>query len=352
MSKHKPPGWVVSSETARTGSYEELRPLCEALGVPCSGSPEERLRINRTLVTISLKIDSGTVVGVMLETKRDEPVPDGVSISLTRETAVEVAAKQAGISREVQLGDPEFDVAVYVDTAAGDDEVKRVLRQPHVRRGALKLIKQLATHVFIGKDRVTASFADRANLFHAQTMISLLSAMLDVTSGGVPMGPAMPRPGSTLSWLLVLTWLGTVAAAWLSFSRYAVSLWLTLGGAAVGLLLFLPLSLWLRHTIRGASDSHAAFSWVRGLVFLNLITGGIAGARLANCELGASEGLLVTGTVKSVSTSEDTGRTTATIEWTNGERTSEYVDGSTAPGQVMEQWFFKGRLGALWTGNR
>ena len=352
MSKHKPTGWVVASETARTGSYEELRPLCEALGVPCSGAPEERLRINGTPVTISLKIDSGTVVGVMLETKRDGPVPDGVSISLTRETAVEVAAKQAGISREVQLGDPEFDVAVYVDSAAGDDEVKRVLGQPHVRRGALTLIKQLATHVFIGKGRVTASFADRANLFHAQTMITLVSALLDVTSGGVPMGPAMRRPGATLSWLLVLTWLGTIVAAWLSFSRYAVSLWLTLGGAALGLLLFLPLSLLLRRTIRGASNSHDAFSWVRALVFLNLVTGGIAGARLANCELDASEGVLVSGTVKSVTTSEDSGRTTATIEWTNGARTSEYVDGSTATGELMERRFFRGRLGATWTGNR
>lgn len=131
MSKHKPPGWVVSSETARTGSYEQLREVCEALGVTCSGAPEERLRINGTLVTISLRIDSGTVVGVSLETRRDEPVADGVSISLTKETAVEVAAKHDGISREVQLGDPEFDVAVYVDSAAGDDEVKRVLRQPH-----------------------------------------------------------------------------------------------------------------------------------------------------------------------------------------------------------------------------
>lgn len=352
MSKHKPPDWVVSSETVRTGSYEELRELCEALGVPCSGAPEERLRINGTQVTISLKIDSGTVVGVMLETKRAEPVADGVSISLTRETAVEVAAKQAGISREVQLGDPEFDVAVYVDTAAGDDEVKRVLRQPHVRRGALKLVKQLATHVFIGKGRVTASFEDRANLFHVQTMITLLAAMLDVTSGGVPMGPAMRRPGATLSWLLALTWLGTVVAAWLSFSRYSVSLWLTLTGAAVGLLVFLPLSLLLRRTIRGASNSHDAFSWVRGLVFFNLLTGGVAGARLANCELDASEGVLVSGTVKSVTTSEDSGRTSATIEWANGEHTSEDVAASTATGEVKERRFFQGRLGAVWTGTR
>ncbi|MDP3499732.1 MAG: hypothetical protein Q8S33_05345 [Myxococcales bacterium] len=351
MSKHKPPGWVVSSQTARTGSYKELGPLCEALGVSCSGAPEERLRINRTQVTISLRIDSGTVVGVALETKR-EPVWDGVSISLTKETAVEVAAKQAGISREVQLGDPEFDVAVYVDTAASDDEVKRVLQQPHVRRGALKLIKQLATHVFIGKDRVTASFEDRANLFHAQTMISLLSAMLDVTSGGVPMGPAMARPGGTLSWLLVVTWLAAVVAAWLSFSRYAISPWLTFGSAAVGLLLFLPLSLLLRHTIRGASNSHDMFSWVRAFVFLNLVTGGVAGARLANCALDSSEGLLVSGTVSSMTTSEDSGKTSATIEWTNGVRTSEEVVEPMATGDTIERPFFRGRLGAAWTWKR
>lgn len=84
-------------------------------------------------------------------------------------------------------------------------------------------------------------------------------------------------------------------------------------------------------------------------MFLNFVTGGIAGARLANCALDTSEGLLVSGTVSSVTTSEDSGRTTATVEWANGERTSDYTSGASAPGDVRERRFFPGRLGAAWT---
>ncbi|MBK8259484.1 MAG: hypothetical protein IPK82_43360 [Polyangiaceae bacterium] len=68
--------------------------------------------------------------------------PRPLQIELRRETAWNVKNKAAGIDREVQTWDPEFDKSVYIDTSAPDNAVSFVLSQQPARTAAITLLVQ------------------------------------------------------------------------------------------------------------------------------------------------------------------------------------------------------------------
>ncbi len=61
-------------------------------------------------------------------------------VLIRRERASDRLGKRMGFNREVQLGDPTFDDAAFIDTAEADDVVRSLLQRPDVRAGVLAVL--------------------------------------------------------------------------------------------------------------------------------------------------------------------------------------------------------------------
>jgi hypothetical protein len=347
----KPTDWRVTSESKKTGRSTELVELCEALGVACSGALEETLRINGRRVTLSLHVDSGTVVGVSLKLHWEPAPPSGPSIRLTKEDDADRRAKAEGVSREVQLNDASFDALIYVDSHTSDDEVKAHFRDPGVRRAAQTLFEQYATDVVIDHTGVVASFKERAGLFRATTLTALLRALLEVGRAGPPRGPHRSHPGDGVLKALLVLVLPTLGAAVYVVWVYVTSHWLTLAGVLAGLVAYGLSRLWIRVWVRGASSSHRTAGCLHSLLPLTLVAGGIAALRLTNCALDDSEGTLVQGTVESLQTDEDN-HTSAVVKWDSGAEHRVSASSDWAVGHRVQNRFYPGTLGFTWTRRR
>jgi hypothetical protein len=347
----KPTDWLVTSESKKTGRSTELAELCEALGVACSGAVEETLRINGRRVTLSLRIDSGTVVGVSLKLHWESAPPSAPSIRLTKEDDADRRAKAEGISREVQLNDATFDALIYVDSHTSDDEVKAHFRDPAVRRAAQTLFEKYASDVVIDHTGVVASFKERAGLFGATTLTALLRALLEVGRAGPPRGSHRAHPGDTVFKALLVLTLPTLGAAGYVLWAFVTSHWLTAAGALAGLVAYGLSRLWIRVWVRGASSSHRTAGCLHSLLPLPLVAGGIVLLRLANCALDGSEGTVVQGTVESLQTDEDN-HTSAVVKWDTGAEHRVTASSDWVVGRRVENRFYPGTLGFTWTRRR
>lgn len=65
------------------------------------------------------------------------PRPMGIALSF--EGTFHVAAKELGVNREAQVGDPEFDRLIYIDSTTPDLVVNRVLASSEARRAIVEL---------------------------------------------------------------------------------------------------------------------------------------------------------------------------------------------------------------------
>lgn len=72
-----------------------------------------------------------------------------MGIELRAELATDVAAKADGVAVEAQLGDTDFDDAVYVETASPPDVCRHVLGSPKARASATALLSAGATTVVL-----------------------------------------------------------------------------------------------------------------------------------------------------------------------------------------------------------
>lgn len=85
---------------------------------------------------------NGVVAAGYRTWSRPPRAPRPLVIELSRETTANVKSKAAGIDREVQTWDPEFDKNVYIDTSAPDEAVSFVLSQQPARDAAVTLLIQ------------------------------------------------------------------------------------------------------------------------------------------------------------------------------------------------------------------
>lgn len=65
--------------------------------------------------------------------------PRPMAIALSFEGTFHVAAKQLGVNREAQVGDPEFDRLIYIDSTTPDSVVNGVLASIDARRAVVEL---------------------------------------------------------------------------------------------------------------------------------------------------------------------------------------------------------------------
>lgn len=184
-------------------------------------------------------------------------------ICLRREGALERGAKAVGLNREVQLGDPDFDAAVYVESEAPDAAIRQALADPAARSAARALLAAgLTEEVQLGEGRVSARIAGERlqdpsspALREALDQLAALAAALSV-----------PKDTPTRAELARRRPVGHIAAialAWLVLLLLAVLLrppptlawgpvWSALG---LGALLWALCCAGLALVLRGAADS-------------------------------------------------------------------------------------------------
>jgi hypothetical protein len=70
-------------------------------------------------------------------------------VSLQRETGHDVRAKEMGINREVEVGDPAFDGKIYIDSRCEDEVIRALLADPEARAAVLGILELEAVRIIL-----------------------------------------------------------------------------------------------------------------------------------------------------------------------------------------------------------
>lgn len=351
MPPSLPAGWTISKRSSHSGGYPQLDALGLALGFPARGAAALEFSVNGAACSIALSINSGTVTGLDLTMKAEGPAPaSGPRITLRPETAFDRASKERGIAREVQLGDQRFDAAVYVDSNATDDEVKRVLSAPAVRSAVEFLLSAGAEDFCIDPDGVKAHWKESPERYQPQHVLSLLQSLLVVQRAGRPRGPVVSPPGAWLGVVLITLLLPHGGAFLIANSRWDVPWQLLATGACLGLFGSFFLIGPATRVVSGASDSHRSAVIVTLALLFHLPVAGALGALVLNCGLDGSEGQRVSGTVQNASAPGDGDGQQVEVRWDDG-RTETFYRASSSwdVGSSAAKTIHPGSLGVEWS---
>ncbi|MRG94813.1 hypothetical protein [Polyangium spumosum] len=208
-------------------------------------------------------------------------------IVIRRETSVDMLGKKLRINREVQTGDVAFDAAVYVESDAPDESVKRVLGEAGVRGHVLALLDRgfsaVAIHDGAGKLRAAREAGDRFDAEALARVCGELGAIAD----------ALPAPSSRRAppslWLAgpvtavvsaVLAFVGFYLLSWARGVYFPLGSRAAAVGAALGLVAWLGMMPLVGVLVRGRSVSFRLFGACFGLLLLALPLSG-AGTAIA-----------------------------------------------------------------------
>lgn len=261
-------GVPIASEA---GGRSELAPFVLTEG----GAPEVR---------VYPELQEGACVGAVFAGLRAD-LAETPRIVLRAEDALDRGGKALGINRELQLGDPGFDAAVYVESEAPAEIVARVLGAPAVRAAAQALVRGPAGEVQIGEGRVTIRLgADRLEE-PALPAVRAALAQLRALAGELTVPKDMPTRGELVRRRAVGHIFG-LAAAWLVTLVLAVVVrppqvlaWGPIFAAlGLGVGLWLLVCVGLALVLRGAPDS---MRWLLLSAGVFILTTPFAGMKLA-----------------------------------------------------------------------
>ncbi len=211
--------------------------------------------------------DSGRDAAPAAGSYRSDPrrqVKGRPRVRLRRETGRDSLGKRLDINREVQTGDEEFDARVYVESDAPDGDVREVLADERVRRGALGLLELGYREVLIndGAGRLSATFQtqspeslDEAGLVRAAELMRQVAGALPEFSGPARSGPMWWAAAAAVGASAATVIAGMIVNAW-AHARYdpltSAPIWVGILLGLGALLLSLPV---LRVVLRGRSTS-------------------------------------------------------------------------------------------------
>jgi len=206
-------------------------------------------------------------------------------LELRPETRWDRLGKALRINRELQVGDPQFDEQVYLESDAADEILRRILAAPEVRRATVGLLGLGCSLISLnnGQHRLAARWSkypwpDPAQIRAAAQQLDALAAGLPAISAW-PKPPALSRGGRIIGYAclaaavgILLTFVGRSA-----YRPLTDELWgLGVLAGAVAWLLLVPLVLLL---VKGRSNGLRAFMATSCVLLVGcptLICGGLA----------------------------------------------------------------------------
>ncbi len=207
-------------ETKGGGGYTELEAVGRGLGFQPAPGHTTRFKLDSTLCEASLDINSGSVVGVTFSAKFEGPQASlGPSMVLRREIFEDIEDKQKTVAIEVQVGDEDFDVEVYVDSNAAEPEVKRFLARAEARQAARWLIDHGVAKVRVGREGVDAVVKKSPELVESD-LRGIFECLITLTQGGALRGELQAQRGG---WVLPASVLTAAASAFLGFAALSTT---------------------------------------------------------------------------------------------------------------------------------
>lgn len=153
-------------------NYGELVDFCASLGrnaKPLSMTVD----VDGVQCVVSLSLNSGTATGLELQARTFGLPP----MKLSREDDGDRQAKEAGVAREVQLGDEAFDREVYIDAELADRNVLTFLSPPAVRAAVRFLLKSFPSIKIEGELISLTGYGDEPDCYRPEVVKGLLAAL-------------------------------------------------------------------------------------------------------------------------------------------------------------------------------
>lgn len=204
-------------------------------------------------------------------------------VTLRAEDSLDRGGKLLGVNREVQLGDPAFDNAVYLDSEAPDAAVRQMFAAPAARVAAAALIAEVCSEVIVAGTRITARVpAELLAAPHRPAVRDALAELVRLQAALTPPTVAdatIPPPRGVLH-ILVMSgvWLALAVVAMFVRSPPTLAWGPVWSALAIGAGLWIVCIVGLAAVLRGGTDS---MRWllIGGGFFL--LVAPFAGMRLA-----------------------------------------------------------------------
>lgn len=329
------------------GTYEELDRIAKELDVPHLGDRTLVCDLGEDRLTLDLDLNSGVVLGVTASIYGG-PYPE---IRFRTEKPEDLEAKDSGLSREIQIGDEDFDSRVYVETDAPDEVVHAVLDRS-ARDAILDMLEAGCTTVSFRSEGVQASLEDRRVDVCEPKKLKRIIDSLRVLARTTPVEDFTPKP-SPLSSLLLLGGMPGMIVVILAHVKWLPhGPELSLVGAAVGLILGIFTRPLVRRAVSGTSTSvqRLRLSWIVVISVCAQLGCGIAVA--LNGALDASPVIQRDGLVTAVHEHDtEDHKTKVTVTWKGGvTETLHFHDEkkTIAAGAGVRETSRRGRLGFVW----
>lgn len=336
------------------GKYGELGPIAAALGAQWSGGAELKMSRDGFTITVGLRIDSGSVMGVDLVVHR----PGWPEVELRRETDKDRRAKGSGMNVEVQTGDRAFDDFVYIESSYGQAVLAPLLASPELRQLLGELVSTYGAVTFTPNDGlvVDTRAGGRAMLDPARFMPFFEKVMRvarlfpDVPKNA----PKLRERGGTLMVLSGLSFLvGCGLLVALRHHGEPASGLVRPLCAAVGIVIALAIAPLVKRYVRGHSRSALYFvTTTVGLLIASPILAIVAVVG-ANALLDSSPPDRRSGRLVAARNYLDDSepKVEATVQWTDGTREELTIDDTKPKAQVgdaVETVRRRGLFGITW----
>ncbi len=338
------------------GPYPHLGPIAAALGASHLGALELHADFQDFRVVFALELDSGVVRGLTLEVASG-PYPD---VSLRAETEADRAGNEAGINREVQVGEALFDHRVYIDSVASDAAVNALLMRPDTRSTVLALLDHGCRTLTFSPRGVLVHWATESGkpeaLLFDPAVLRLRLDLAIALARGLPLGDVRGGPERQGEWRVPLAGAGIVVGlGMLVLSLYyfkPADLQLPLFGCLGALAAWFVARPLVARIVCGDSRSFARSKRAVFLLFFDALCYGAGAPILVNGAFDGRGAIERVGQVsKIVQYDEEEKSTVAEVTWPDGPtRSFSFHDQerSLALGDRVISRTHKGALGSAW----
>ncbi len=246
----------VQPVSLESGPYDELTAVARALGVAHRGASHLTFDDEGGRTRVELSFNSGSIDGFDV-LAFSHPFPE---VTLRTETDVDRRGKDKGINLEIQLGDPQFDPRVYIETDAYDQAVRALLSSPWIRAAVLALLGHcLVSSIEFGPRGVSVHVhLGTGSSIRPERVLEILPPLHVLR--GAPFVPLVDRPRRRTEWSIGMS----AAACGVGLLAFILalptcapsSIVLPLLGAGAGLGAFVLAWVGLRLGVRGHSRAY------------------------------------------------------------------------------------------------